>query len=189
MAVTANHPAAAKSTKAARELAGELGLLGSVVHFHEGWVPYAERGAWLTQADCAISAHADHLETRFAYRTRLLDCFWAGLPVVCTSGDDLAERVAREGLGAVAPPGDADALAAALEGVLERGRDAYAPSLRAAAERQTWERVAEPSRAGSPSPPGLSDRVMHPASSVPRSASGCAGAAYLAGGRAILARR
>ena len=72
---------------------------GSVVHFHETWVPYDERGAWLAQADCAISTHAEHLETRFAFRTRLLDCFWSGLPVVCTEGDDLADRVAREDLG------------------------------------------------------------------------------------------
>ena len=94
MGGAAEHPAAAQSTREARALAEQLGLLGSVVHFHDSWVAYAERGAWLLQADCAISAHAEHLETRFAYRTRLLDCFWARLPVVCTSGDDLADYVA-----------------------------------------------------------------------------------------------
>ncbi len=129
MGAAASHPAAAASTQAARRLAGELGLLDSVIHFHDRWTPYAERGAWLAQAACAVSTHAEHLETRFAYRTRLLDCFWAALPVVCTSGDDLAERVAREDLGAVAPPGDVDALSAALELVLERGRGAYASQL------------------------------------------------------------
>ena len=144
MGGAAEHPAAAESTAAARSLARSLGLLGSVVHFHDRWIPYAERGAWLMQAACAISAHPDHLETRFAYRTRLLDCLWAGLPVVCTGGDDLAERVAREDLGAVAAPGDVDALSAALERVLERGRDAFAERLREAAERQTWRRVSRP---------------------------------------------
>ena len=34
--------------------------------FNDGWVPYEERGAWLLQADCAVSTHRDHLETRFA---------------------------------------------------------------------------------------------------------------------------
>jgi hypothetical protein len=189
MGGAADHPAAAASTEAARRLAGELGLLGSVVHFHERWIPYAERGGWLTQAACGLSAHADHLETRFAYRTRLLDCFWAGLPVVCTSGDDLAERVVREELGAVAPPGDVDALSAALERVLERGRDAYAPGLRAAAARQTWQRVAEPLARWIADPvrpprPGAAPGVLRPPL-----AQRLREVAYLAGGRAVLARR
>jgi len=128
----------------ARDLARELGLLGRVVRFNDGWVPYEERGAWLLQADCAVAAHRDHLETRFSHRTRLLDCIWAGLPIVCTRGDDLAERVEREDLGAVARPGDPDGLAAALAQVLDRGRASYADRLAAAAAELRWSRVAEP---------------------------------------------
>jgi glycosyltransferase involved in cell wall biosynthesis len=189
MGGAAGHPASAASTAAARALAGELGLLGSVVHFHERWIPYAQRGAWLTQGACALSAHPDHLETRFAYRTRVLDCFWADLPVVCTAGDELAERVERENLGAVAPPGEPSALAAALERVLERGRDAYAPALHAAAQSQTWRRVAEPlarwiSMPAPPRRPGEAAGVLRlPLAQQLREA------AYLTGGRAILSRR
>jgi glycosyltransferase involved in cell wall biosynthesis len=189
MGGAADHPAAAQSTREARALAEELGLLGSVVHFHDSWVPYGERGAWLTQADCAISAHAEHLETRFAYRTRLLDCFWAGVPVVCTSGDDLADYVARERLGAVAPPGDVHALAQALEEVLENGRDSYSARLAAAAEQQGWERMAAPLARwiAEPRPstrPGDSRGALHaPLAQRTREAS------YLAGGRALLNRR
>ncbi len=58
---------------------------------------YEQRADWLLEADCVLSAHADHLETRFAFRTRLLDAIWAGLPIVCTGGDDLAEQVERDG--------------------------------------------------------------------------------------------
>jgi glycosyltransferase involved in cell wall biosynthesis len=189
MGVAADHPAAAASAESARRLAGELGVLDSIVHFADGWIPYAERDAWLTQAACALSTHAQHLESRFAYRTRLLDCFWAGLPVVCTTGDDLAERVEREGLGAVAPPGDGPALSAALERVLERGREFYAPGLRAAAERQTWRRVAEPlarwiSRPTPKTRPGEAPGALR-APLAQRLRDG----AYLAGGRAFLARR
>ena len=68
----------------ARATAEALGLLGSVVLFNDSWVPYEERGAWLNDADCALSLHHDHLETRYAFRTRVLDCFWASLPIVCT---------------------------------------------------------------------------------------------------------
>jgi len=128
----------------AHALARDLGLLGRVVHFNDGWVPYAQRGAWLLQADCAATAHHDHLETRFSHRTRLLDCLWAGLPVVCTRGDELAERVEREGLGATVAPENPAALAAALARVLDSGRGAYAERLAAAAGELRWSRVAAP---------------------------------------------
>jgi glycosyltransferase involved in cell wall biosynthesis len=187
MGVASDHPAGAAAAVAAKNLAAELGALGRVVHFHD-WIPYAERGAWLTEAACAISAAGEHLETRFAYRTRLLDCFWAGLPVVCTSGDDLAERVEREGLGAVAPPGDVEALAGALERVLDTGREAFSGPLRAAAERQTWPTVARPilrwiSQPVPQSRPGEGPEVLRPPL-----AQRLREAAYLAGGRVLLAR-
>jgi glycosyltransferase involved in cell wall biosynthesis len=131
---------AARAATAARE----VGLLDRHVFFHDAWVPYPGRAAWLLDANCAISTQLDHLEARFAYRSRVLDCFWAGLPVVCTSGDELAERVQRDGLGATAPPGDLVRLTAALDTVLARGRAAYAPALANAARAHHWEAVAEP---------------------------------------------
>jgi glycosyltransferase involved in cell wall biosynthesis len=180
---------AAAGAQAAHALAQELGLLGSTVHFHDAWIPYAERGAWLTQASCAVSAHAEHLESRFAYRTRVLDCFWAGLPVVCTSGDDLAERVTLEDLGAVVPPEDSVAMAAALERVLDRGRDSYAARLQAAADRQTWPRVAEPLARWIALPTPAERLGDSPEALRLPIAQRLREAAYLAGGRAILAHR
>jgi glycosyltransferase involved in cell wall biosynthesis len=183
------HPAAAASTAAARALAQELGLLGSVVHFHDSWVPYDQRGAWLAQAACLLSCHVEHLETRFAYRTRLLDGLWAGVPIVCTNGDDLAERVQREQLGAVAPPGDPLAVSAGLERVLADGREPYAANLRAAAQAQTWSRVAAP-LARWIAQPVPSRRLGEASGAVgPPLAQRLRDAAYLAGGRALLARR
>lgn len=124
--------------EATRDVARDLGVLNTTVLFADGWVPYAERGGWLLQADCALATASDHLETRFAFRTRLLDCFWAGLPIVCTAGDDLAARVRSEALGATAPPGDATALAAALESVLEQGRQAFDAQLSDTASDYAW---------------------------------------------------
>ena len=189
MGVGGSSPAAVRSAGAARELAQELGVLGSAVFFHEHWVPYAQRGAWLAQAACAVSAHTEHLESRFAYRTRVLDCFWAALPVVCTSGDDLAEQIEREQLGETVAPQDESALAAALERVLTRGREPYAPALRAAAARQTWPRVAAPLARWLQAPgparrPGEEPGVLHPPL-----AQRAREAAYLAGGRVLLDRR
>lgn len=184
-----DHPAAAQSTREARALAEQLGLLGSVVHFHESWVPYAERGTWLQQADCAISAHAEHLETRFAYRTRLLDCFWAGLPVVCTSGDDLAEYVVREQLGSVSPPQDVGALAAALERVLQNGRESYAARLAVAAEQHSWEQMVSPLARWVAAPRPTTRPGDSPGALRRGLAQRAREAAYLAGGRIVLDRR
>ena len=51
----------------------------SKVHFNYDWVPYAERARFLLDADLGVSAHFDTVETRFAFRTRLLDYFWVHL--------------------------------------------------------------------------------------------------------------
>ena len=175
------------ATERARKTAAELDPSGTVVHFNSDWVPYEERATWLAQADCAISTHTAHLESRFAFRTRALDCFWAGVPIVCSLGDTLADRVEREGLGEVAAPGDASALAAALEQVLDRGRAAYAPALRAAAADYAWPRVAQPLIHWT-----TSDRrgLGGASGAVPRTAGHRARtAAYLLGGRLALDRR
>jgi len=128
----------------ARALADELGLIDRNIFFNDGWVPYDERADWLLGADCAVSCHLPSLETRFSWRTRYLDCFWAGLPVVCTRGEVLADRVARDDLGATVPERDPEALATALERVLDRGRTEYAPRLAAVADELRWSRATEP---------------------------------------------
>lgn len=129
---------------AARREARERGLLDQRVFFNDDWVPHEQRAAWLLQSSCVLSAHRDHLETRYAFRTRLLDALWTATPIVCTGGDELAELVARDDLGAVAAPGDHAALAGGLRRVLDGGRERYAPRLAAAAERFRWDSVAEP---------------------------------------------
>lgn len=137
---TGQGPAVQRALDEARR----LGLAGRLVHVNTGWVPYEERGAWLADADVGVSAHHDHLEARYAHRTRILDYLWAGLPVATTEGDALAELVEREGLGRTLAPGDAEGFAAACAELLgqagARAREriaAVAPSLR-------WDRVAAP---------------------------------------------
>jgi len=105
-------------TSAARKthaLANECQLNDRSVHFIDDYVPYDERGRYLAECDAAVSTHRANLESHFAYRTRVLDCVWAGLPIVCTDGDVMAEMVARRGFGIVVPAGDAEAIADAIE--------------------------------------------------------------------------
>ena len=85
--------AAMSMAERAQALAAELGLEGRSVFFNRGWVPYEERRSWFAEADIGVSAHLDSLESRLAYRTRLLDHIAAGTPLVVTRGDVLADLV------------------------------------------------------------------------------------------------
>ncbi|HYA45442.1 MAG TPA: hypothetical protein VED59_07530, partial [Acidimicrobiales bacterium] len=89
----------------------DLGLTGKHVFFNPGWVPYERRADFLLDADAALSTHMDHVETRYSFRSRVMDYIWARLPMVLTGGDTLAEELAGEGLGVAVPAGDVEALA------------------------------------------------------------------------------
>jgi len=104
-----------KAVARARALADDLGVLDAGVHFIDGWVPAEERADYLLDADIAISAHKESFETRYAFRTRILDHFWATLPSIVTEGDWFADYIAAEGLGRVTGYGDVDSTVAAIE--------------------------------------------------------------------------
>jgi glycosyltransferase involved in cell wall biosynthesis len=114
----------------AEALAGELGVRDESVFFNEGWVPYEERGRYFAESDLGVSAHLDHVETRFAFRTRLLDYFWAGLPTVTTGGDVLGDLVGERGLGRTVACADPEAFAGAVSSLLG-SPDEYAAARRA----------------------------------------------------------
>jgi glycosyltransferase involved in cell wall biosynthesis len=122
------------------------GLLGERVHVNHDWVPYEERASWLLEADLGVSAHHDHLEARFSFRTRVLDYLWAGRPVVGTRGDALADLVEREGLGRTVPPEDPQAFADACRALLEDRAEWNAAAARIAALRPalTWAEAVRP---------------------------------------------
>ena len=149
LAATGQAAAGAAAVEAARR----AGLLGTRVHVNEGWVPYDERGAWLAEAGAGLSAHRDHAEARYAHRTRILDYLWAGLPVVATRGDALAERVERDGLGALAEPGDVAGFAAACERMLGPDGDAARARIASVAPSLRWEAVTAPLAAWCAAPP------------------------------------
>ena len=114
------------------------GAGGEAVRFNSEWVPYDERAGYLLEADVCVSTHRPTIEARFAYRNRLLDCVWAGLPVVCTEGDSIADLVASQGWGRVVPPEDPRSVANALEEVVEAGRDSFAKAMSQYREHHTW---------------------------------------------------
>ncbi|HWE91574.1 MAG TPA: glycosyltransferase [Pseudonocardiaceae bacterium] len=144
-----------------RRLAAELGVAGTHVFFNDGWVPYGERQNWLLDSDCGVTTHFEHVETTFAFRTRVLDYLWAGLPIVTTDGDSFADVVRREGLGAVVPAEDPGALAESLAQVLYDADFAQGCRDRIAAVRDdfTWDRTLAPLLAYCRDPRPAADRL------------------------------
>ncbi len=128
------------------KLSEELGLHDRSVFFKSGWVPYSEIGDYLAEADIGVCTGFDSLEARYAYRTRFVDLFWAQLPIVCTRGDVLAERVERDPLGIAVPAADVEAVASAILRLVD-DRDFYQrcrSNLLAVKKELSWERVLAP---------------------------------------------
>ena len=130
----------------ARRLSDELGLTGSRVFFGSSWIPYEEHGSVLLESNIGISLHQDSIETRMSFRTRILDYLWAGLPIIATEGDSMADLVRAEDLGAVVPAGSVDGVVKALIdlGTDPARRRACATRSKAAASRFLWTVVARP---------------------------------------------
>jgi glycosyltransferase involved in cell wall biosynthesis len=129
--------------QAAVRLADELGVLDRCVFFGD-WVPYEEWPNYLVESDIGLSLHFDTLETRLAFRSRLLDYIWAGLPMVVTRGDATSELVSRFELGETVGYERQDEVADVLLRCLETPKaDLFGRFERARVEL-TWEKTAAP---------------------------------------------
>lgn len=109
------------------------------------WIPYESRADLYAAADVLVSISAEGLETDLAYRTRLLDAAWGGLPSISAAGGALARELETAGAG-WSVERSRGALAAALVQTLSdspRLAEAARAGRRFAAER-TWDRVARP---------------------------------------------
>ena len=158
------------------DLARQLGVLGRNVFLLDHWVPYHERAGLFLEADVGVTTHRDHLETRFSFRTRVLDYIWTLLPVVATAGDVMADLVTREGLGATVEPGDAAALTDALATALtsDQWRQATKANLARLRPTLTWEGAARPLSRFLTSPVAAAD-LSRQGRPRPRSAAGTLG--------------
>lgn len=131
--------------RSALRLCEELGVLDKFVFFNLDWVEYDDTANYLCEADIGVCTYFNNLETRYAFRSRILDLLWAELPIICTRGDAWAERVSSRPLGIAIPERNEDAL---VEAILRLADDeAFAGRCRAnlQEEKETyrWEHVLE----------------------------------------------
>ncbi len=134
-----------KAVGQAISLSKDLGLYEKAIFFND-WASYEERQNYLLEADIGISLHQEHIETQFAFRTRLLDYLWAKLPSVVTTGDVLGEMLAEHKLAYLVKPGDVDGVARTVLTLLNNSTLSvdYASQFSQVASRFYWETVVQP---------------------------------------------
>ncbi|HWP46472.1 MAG TPA: glycosyltransferase [Candidatus Limnocylindrales bacterium] len=126
-------------------LSKKLGLTDRTVFFHT-WVPYTERQNYFLEADIGLSTHFSHLETRFSFRTRILDYLWTGLPIIATRGDYFSELIQTHRLGLTVEAENVEDLTAAILKLVEDQdlRQNCSENIKAVAPRFTWDVVTQP---------------------------------------------
>lgn len=129
---------------AARDLANELDLLDKAIFFGD-WIAYGDWQSVLLESDLALTLQSDEtLESRLAFRSRVFDYIWAGLPIVAARGDATSELIAKYDLGIIVEPCDVDAVAAAILRLLDVPRELWRERFDRARRDLTWERAARP---------------------------------------------
>ncbi|HEY3203956.1 MAG TPA: hypothetical protein VGL03_09880 [Thermoanaerobaculia bacterium] len=127
-----------------RERARAIDPQGSSIVFSP-WLPYTSRADLYAATDLLVAIGSDGLETELAYRTRLLDAAWGGVPSVSVGGGTLARELTRAE-AAFECGMESSALAGRVVALLsdpERRAKAGEAARRFAAAR-TWKAVAAP---------------------------------------------
>jgi glycosyltransferase involved in cell wall biosynthesis len=130
----------------AYELADQLGLRDRNVFFREGWVPYERIDDYLAEADASVCLGYENIESRFAFRTRYVDLFRARVPLLCTRGDVLSDRVHDAPLGLTVPERDVDAVVDGVTRLLddEEFRAHCKANMATVAEELSWDNAVRP---------------------------------------------
>lgn len=105
---------------------------------HDSYVSESAMDAWLAACDVVVLPYRAISGSGIAARA-----IAAARPMAASAVGGLKDAVVPGVTGELFPPGDAGALAAAVQTVLTRGVDAYAPGLRDAAQRFSWQRYVD----------------------------------------------
>lgn len=128
----------------ARERARAIDPQGKSILFSP-WLPYASRADLYAAVDLLVSISSEGLERDLAFRTRLLDAAWGGLPSLSVAGGPLARQLEEAGAGRRVT-GTASALADAVTQMLADPveREKGAAAARRFAASRAWSLVAAP---------------------------------------------
>jgi glycosyltransferase involved in cell wall biosynthesis len=153
----------ATQNEQAYQAADTLGLRDRAIFFGD-WVAYGDWPTVLQESALALTLHYDTLETRLAFRSRVLEYIGAGLPIIATCGDATSELVTHYQLGTVVDYQDVDGVAAAIQHWLDQPPASYQANFAQAQADLTWERVLEPLIRFCQAPQRAPDRVAQQSS-------------------------
>lgn len=127
-------------------LATDLGLIDKFVHFNFGWVDYGDRQNYLLDANVGISAHFDNPETRYSFRTRMLDYLWCGLPIISTRGDVFGDALEGAQIGLSVDYEDEEGWLRAIDSMMKDSNKVleFHKATMLYAERYQWSRIVQP---------------------------------------------
>lgn len=124
-------------------LAANLGIARSVQFV--GLVPHREIPKWIAAADVAVVPYPAGMKDLWLSPLKVFECMASGVPVVASALGQLNEVIVDGGNGLLVPPGEAVALASALEKLIDDGalRARLGQQARADAVRShSWEDYA-----------------------------------------------
>ncbi|HEY3782972.1 MAG TPA: glycosyltransferase family 4 protein [Fimbriimonadaceae bacterium] len=111
----------------------------------QDWVPFSERADWYLDSDLTVVVNKPGLENSLAWRTRIVDFVWAGLPIISSGGDPVSEMLfaadAAEKFKALDSEGIADDLERLLQDPKKMAR--IRDNLARARESLYWDIVTE----------------------------------------------
>jgi len=130
----------------AHKMAEEMNLLNKFVYF-TSWLPYHERAAMYFESDLAVITYSKGLEAELSWRTRIVDCLWGKLPVICTRGDEVSEYIKEYNAGELVEAGDVKGLANKIIKLLidtNKLKQMRKNISRCIKEKLSWDVVIEP---------------------------------------------
>jgi len=134
-----------KMASHALEYSKKHDLLNKSVFFNFDWTPYDERVNYLGMSAIGISTHFDNTETRFSFRTRILDYLWAELPMILTRGDSMADLCEKNDLGVVVDFESPEEIKNAIEKIVndESAAKKMSENIRQIKPEYHWQKVAD----------------------------------------------
>ncbi len=81
-------------------------LINKNVFFSEQWIPFRQRGNYLTECDVGVVSSPDIPEANLFLKTRIYDYLWAELPVILNDCEAFAPIIEAKGLGLVVKTGN-----------------------------------------------------------------------------------
>lgn len=100
--------------KEVEKLASSKKLLNKFIFLNKSWIPYDKRHNYFLESDIGVSTHLEHLETRFSFRTRVLDYIYFNLPIICSKGDFFESYIQKNSIGITVSPSNKEELKKAI---------------------------------------------------------------------------